>query len=191
VRFSRFLGSLVLCLLLINPAAWALADGWYSNGGLGLSRAFIQKSDTEPRAHNVGRNDIAYKATMGYQWNENFASEFSYLYFSRADYRYQPNTTRSVTTQALSPDFVFILPMADRFTVNVRVGFFQSMVTRSKSLMFSSSQRRPRSQFGFNYGIGADYAIAPSFALGFDWDQLLVGSRNAMLTFNVIYHFNT
>lgn len=191
-RFLPLVIASSFAIFSTSPALAANVNGWYVGTGVGAAHASIDTNDTTTAANKVEKNTMGAKIVTGYQYNQNFALQANYLYLGQN--KYESSTAASdgsFRTSVLSANVIGLLPLADQFDAHVGVGIYRSFVNLSSGMLFKDSSDKPDNMYGIAYSLGAKYDITPSMSFSVDWDQLLEGTKNTLLSGNIRYYFSS
>ncbi|MEJ6005251.1 outer membrane beta-barrel protein [Paucibacter sp. AS339] len=139
-----------LALALAAGSAFAADKGWYMGADIGQSRNDLSSPKTP--APRLDKTDTAYGVHGGYQFNKYFAAELGVNRLGT-----QKIGDSKATTKAYSLDAIGRLPVSDKFTVYGRLGGAHMERTYSDDAGNHAA--------GFKVGLGAEYAIDPSWSL--------------------------
>jgi OmpA-OmpF porin, OOP family len=196
--------TLLLCLGFVWAAsAQAAEPGWYFVGfGGESSAAGVSLTEMDDNFVAVGESvglevldlnstfddsDTGFGLTGGYQVNDHFALEFSYVDLGSVDYQATATLANQVETfdaivgletSASGPvlSALGILPIGERFSLFGRVGF--SLLNADGSVRITiegSSDRATQSSQKSDpvYGVGAEFALSKYFAIRVAWDRYM------------------
>lgn len=153
---------------LAGPAALAqapAAPGWYAGGSLGQSEA--KDTDCSPPLTSCDDKDTAWKIFGGYQINRNFAVELGYTNlgeFSASG----PGVNASIESKAWEVMGVGSFPVADRFSLYGKLGFYRAESEATSNIPGVSADE---SNTGLAFGIGAQYDFTRSVAVRAEWQR--------------------
>jgi len=188
--------SLLLCFgcALASPAL-AADDGWYVVGFGGQASADVESQSTFDEAtlaafeqagfavvdasSSLDDSDTAFGATLGYQVNENFAAELSYVDLGSVDYNASGTVNGGlgdvpasvgISASAQGPVFSLlgILPIGERFSVYGRIGLASmdsegsvSVTIDGETESLSDSTQRSNGL----YGLGGEFSVNKRFGI--------------------------
>ena len=193
---------LLLCFgcAFAGPAL-AADDGWYAiafggqSSAEGTSQSATDESvvtlfndiglDVVEATSSLDDSDTAFGLTLGYQVNENFATELSYVDLGDLDYNATGTVTDgftdfpasvSLNSSAQGPVFsvLGILPIGDRFSVYGRAGLAlmdcEGTATVSiDDVTESASDSTTRSNGMF--GVGGEFNVSQRFGVRLEWNR--------------------
>ncbi|MEI7431483.1 MAG: outer membrane beta-barrel protein [Betaproteobacteria bacterium] len=163
----------LIALLAATAAAPALAGDFYVAGSVGQSAFDVPKSRLDGLLTSAGytgintsidKNDIAYKAQVGYQLNQYFAIEGGYIDFGKAKY------SGTVTGGTVKADIkasgfniaaVGILPINESFSLFGKLG-----VIDAKAEVGSASATKIKP----TYGLGATYNVNKQLGIRVEYE---------------------
>ncbi len=176
--------------LTVSQALASNSNGWYAGVGAGWASANVSKDDRTTTADKVDKNVMGAKTVMGYQYNQNFALQGSYMYMGNNKYKSTTAASNGAfSTNVLSTSIVGLLPLSDKLDAQVGLGVYRTFVHLDSNLTFRDSSDKPDDEWGLTYSLGAKYDVTPAFSVGVAWDQLLEGAKNSMLSGNLYYYF--
>jgi OOP family OmpA-OmpF porin len=184
VRFAITpLKSLLISTPLILASSFALAQdsGLYAGMSFGQSSGHISRADVAQVLQANGQRinlldktqrDNAWKILAGYDFNRNFATEFSYFDLGSYDFGSALVPARNLNGRAgisgFGMDVVATVPMTENFSGFLRAGLTRTSVEQTFSSsstsptgFISQTARDTRAKAGF----GVEYAITEAFAL--------------------------
>ena len=198
MKFARMMRPLVLCAGL-GLAASAHAEGWYavvfggeaSSEGLDQNEldAALVDAGFDLQSSSLDDSDTGFGATLGYQVNENFAAELSYVDLGDVSYQASneqanpANETLTLDTSAAGPVFSLlgILPIGERWGIYGRAGLaLMDSEGEATATVGDVTDRISDSTNGSNLvaGAGVNYAVSDRFGLRLEWDRYFdVGSE--------------
>lgn len=200
MKFARMMGPLVLCAGL-GLATSAHAEGWYAVvfGGESSSQGLHQDQIDDAlvgagfdlQSSSLDDSDTGFGATLGYQVNENFAAELSYVDLGEVSYdasneQASPaNESFALTSSAAGPvlSFLGILPVgSSRFEVYGRAGLALMDVEGEAAATVGDVVTRDRAsttRSNLVFGGGVQYGINDRFGVRLEWDRHFdVGSED-------------
>ena len=148
------------------------------------STVFTVTSATMDRTH-----DTASRIFGGYQFSPHIAVEGGWQDFGSATGNYAlRNTSNGDTFQrqaewglsGFNATLVGMIPFAERFTINGKVGAFFSRLEYSESTMAVAGLRTTVTSFNapnnnqvlFTWGAGGSYRFADQWSVRLDWDRI-------------------
>ena len=198
MKFARMMRPLVLCAGL-GLAASAHAEGWYavvfggeaSSEGLDQNEldAALVDAGFDLQSSSLDDSDTGFGATLGYQVNENFAAELSYVDLGDVSYQASneqanpANETLTLDTSAAGPVFSLlgILPIGERWGIYGRAGLaLMDSEGEATATVGDVTDRISDSTNRSNLvaGAGVNYAVSDRFGLRLEWDRYFdVGSE--------------
>jgi OOP family OmpA-OmpF porin len=202
--------SLVLCIgCALATSAQAAEDGWYAVvfGGQSSAQNISQGAIDDSAVAALGAagltvvdatsslddSDTAFGATLGYEVNEHFATELSYVDLGDVTYDLSGTVTDGVGTfpaelglessaQGLAFSLLGILPIGERFSVYGRVGIALmdcegTSDATINGIADSVSDETQRSNGLF--GAGGEYDFGDRFSVRVEWTRHAdVGSQD-------------
>jgi len=200
MKFARMMGPLVLCAGL-GLATSAHAEGWYAVvfGGESSAEGLHQDQIDDAlvgagfdlQSSSLDDSDTGFGATLGYQVNENFAAELSYVDLGEVSYdasneQASPaNESFALTSSAAGPvlSFLGILPVgSSRFEVYGRAGLALMDVEGEAAATVGDVVTRDRAsttRSNLVFGGGVQYGINDRFGVRLEWDRHFdVGSED-------------
>jgi OOP family OmpA-OmpF porin len=205
------LHALALSLALAGNTALAQDSGWYGALGIGGSETDI---DAAGISRAVGANgfgtrvfsrddtDFAWKIAGGYDFNPNFALEFSY--FDLGDFTYDTTLMPVVGTHSgkasvdgFALDLVGTLPLQGNFSLIGRLGLNHGEVEQSfrSSVAGASPANRKARGASEKYGLGLQYALNDNFQIRGEWEHygldnsLVLKDDVDVYSLGVVYRF--
>jgi OmpA-OmpF porin, OOP family len=198
MKFARIVSPLLVCAGL-GLAASANAEGWYvvvfggeaSSEGLDQDELDASLVDVgfDLQSSSLDDSDTGFGATLGYQVNENFAAELSYVDLGDVSYQASneqanpANESVTLDTSAAGPVFSLlgILPVGERWDLYGRAGLAlmdsegeASATAGDVTDRISDSTNRSNMVLG----AGVQYDVSDRFGLSLEWDRYFdVGSE--------------
>lgn len=218
MKFARMMGPLVLCagLGLATPAH---AEGWYavvfggeaSSEGLDQDEldASLVDAGFDLQSSSLDDSDTGFGATLGYQVNENFAAELSYVDLGDVSYQASneqanpANESVTLDTSAAGPVFSLlgILPVGERWDLYGRAGL--ALMDSEGEATATAGDVTDRISDSTNrsnmiLGAGVQYDVSDRFGLRLEWDRYFdVGSEEIvgesdidLFSLGLRYNFN-
>jgi opacity protein-like surface antigen len=186
------MGPLVLCAGL-GLATSAHAEGWYAVvfGGESSSEGLHQDQIDDAlvgagfdlQSSSLDDSDTGFGATLGYQVNEHFATELSYVDLGEVSYdasneQASPdNESFALTSSAAGPvlSFLGILPVGEsRFEVYGRAGLALMDVEGESTATVGDVVTRDQAsttRSNLVFGGGVQYGINDRFGIRLEWDR--------------------
>ncbi|HJR58232.1 MAG TPA: outer membrane beta-barrel protein [Vicinamibacterales bacterium] len=195
--------AVLLCLGFgLVHAAGAAQPGWYFVGSAGEASASVSQGEMDENLVSIfasggldvvdststlDDSDTGFGLAGGYQVNDHFALEFSYVDLGSVDYQATSTLTDGTNTgvaetrlesSANGPivSALGILPIGERFSVFGRVGFSLLNAEGSARITLDGdSQRISQSSQKSDpvFGIGAEFSMTRHFTLRLAWDRYL------------------
>ena len=198
MKFARILSPLLVCAGL-GLAASANAEGWYvvvfggeaSSEGLDQDELDASLVDVgfDLQSSSLDDSDTGFGAALGYQVNENFAAELSYVDLGDVSYQASneqanpANESVTLDTSAAGPVFSLlgILPVGERWDLYGRAGLAlmdsegeASATAGDVTDRISDSTNRSNMVLG----AGVQYDVSDRFGIQLEWDRYFdVGSE--------------
>ncbi len=207
---SKWTGAAALCAgLLFGGAAQAAEGGWYLVGfGGEASTKNVDQGELDQNlidffgsggltvvdaTSNLDDSDTGFGLAVGYQVNENFATELAYVDLGEFDYQAAGTVTDGLadypasfglSQSAAGPVFsvLGIVPIGERFSVFARVGLALMSVDADANVDIdgvadSGSASTDRSN-GV-YGLGGEFNLSGRFGIRLEWNRYAgVGSED-------------
>jgi opacity protein-like surface antigen len=190
---------LILMAIGIAPHTHAQYSGYYVEGFYGSGNAefnfFTDLSDFDGDANFYG-------ITVGRVFNDNVAAEVSYVDFGDSESVINDPVIATLDAQleaqAISVTLVGNYPFSRYWTAFGKIGFNQwdleASVTDNTSAPPITLSGEDRGS-GFNYGVGLQYRITPSYAIKLEYriyqlnpelfeDDVVIGGATVALRFN-------
>ncbi len=210
MKSIRRIAPALICLgCALGASAHAAEDGWYVVGFAGeastssINQVALDESvtfvfnqlgfDVVDATSNVDDSDTGFGASLGYQVNEHFAAELSYVDLGSSAYRASrtlndgvSDLPAAVTISASAQGPVFsllgILPVGERFAAYGRVGLALMDSEGSVSVTIddvTDSDSASTSRSNGLYGIGGEFSFNERFGVRLEWDRYVdVGSED-------------
>jgi OOP family OmpA-OmpF porin len=140
--------SLVIFVLFLLIPMTAFSEGYVA--------ATIGQSDIDEEGFDKG---TAFSLAGGYDFNEHFAIELSYVDFGEADYDFGDG---SIEADGFDLGLVATAPVADNFELFAKVGFL-SWDLKAKAAGFGTLVSDDGEDF--NYGLGVAFNVTESFSM--------------------------
>jgi len=199
MKFARIVSPLFVCAGL-GLAGSAHAEGWYavvfggeaSADGLNQNEldAGLVGAGFNLQSSSLDDSDTGFGATLGYQVNEHFATELSYVDLGESSYQASneqanpANESVTLDTSAAGPvlSFLGILPVSSRFDVYGRAGLALMVVDGEVSATVGDVTDRDSAsttRSNVMLGGGAQYSFNDRFGVRLEWDHYFdVGSED-------------
>ncbi len=165
---KRFISAALFAAAFIATAAHA--QGFYVGAHIGQMTAKGSCDDFSGLPGvSCDDSDTAWKVLAGYQVNRNFAAELGYIDFGKVQAS-GPGGTASAEATAFDLVGVGILPVADRFSVYGKLGFYHGTVdakVRTITLNADASDDSTDLTFGF----GGRFDLTTQFGLRAEWQR--------------------
>jgi OOP family OmpA-OmpF porin len=151
------------------PAAFAQTQadrGWYVGGSLGQSTAEDACDGLGGTGISCDDEDTAWKFFGGYQLNRNFAVELGYTNFGEISLS---AFGLSETIEATAWELVGVgsFPVADRFSLYGKLGFYRAETEDRTNFGFSADETNT----GLTFGIGARYDFTQTIGVRAEWQK--------------------
>lgn len=202
----------LIALLVAAAVTPAYAGSVYVAGSVGRSSADISKSDIDNDLISAGatgvsskldKDDTAYKAQVGYQFNENFAVEGGYVDLGKARYSATYSGGRSNASVKSSGPVIAalgIMPLNESFSIFGKLGVIYAKVESSVDATGpggAASGSSSSTKLKTNWGGGVTYNINKQFGIRAEYEQFrklgdssTTGESNVnMLSAGVVYTF--
>jgi opacity protein-like surface antigen len=191
MKFARIVSPLLVCAGL-GFAASAHAEGWYAVifGGEASSEGLDQDeldaglvaAGFDLQSSSLDDSDTGFGATLGYQVNENFAAELSYMDLGEVSYQASneqanpANESAALETSAagLVLSFLGILPVSSHVEVYGRAGIALMDVEGELSATIGDVTDRisdSTDRSNMVLGAGAQYSFNDRFGVRLEWDR--------------------
>jgi OOP family OmpA-OmpF porin len=198
MKFARIVSPLLVCAGL-GLAASAHAEGWYvvvfggeaSSEGLDQDELDASLVDVgfDLQSSSLDDSDTGFGATLGYQVNENFAAELSYVDLGDVSYQASneqanpANESVTLDTSAAGPVFSLlgILPVGERWDLYGRAGL--ALMDSEGEATATAGDVTDRISDSTNrsnmvLGAGVQYDVSDRFGIQLEWDRYFdVGSE--------------
>jgi OOP family OmpA-OmpF porin len=149
-----------------SALAQAPATGWYAGGSLGQSTAQDACDGLGGLGISCDDKDTAWKIFGGYQLNRNFAVEFGYANLGEVNLSFL-GLTETIEATAWEVVAVGSLPVADRFSLYGKAGFYSADVEDRTNFGFSADE----SNTGLTFAIGARYDVQANAGIRVEWQK--------------------
>lgn len=157
------------------------AEGGYA--GVGFGQASVDVDCDLDISCSKEDSDTALKIFGGYQFNPNFAIEVGYYDLGEASITGTDSLFGTVTSKAEASGFNFAIvgsfPVAERFTLMGKAGFFRwDMDASANSSVFGSASAN---ETGFDpmFGIGGAFNFSEALGIRVEYEKFLdVGDEN-------------
>ena len=218
MKFARIVSPLLVCAGL-GLATSAQAEGWYavvfggeaSSEGLDQDEldASLVDAGFDLQSSSLDDSDTGFGATLGYEVNENFAAELSYVDLGDVSYEASneqanpANESVTLDTSAAGPVFTLlgILPVGERWDFYGRAGL--ALMDSEGEASATSGDVTDRISDSTNrsnmiLGAGVQYDVSDRFGLRLEWDRYFdVGSEEIvgesdidLFSLGLRYNFN-
>ena len=198
MKFARIVSPLLVCAGL-GLATSAHAEGWYavvfggeaSSEGLDQDEldASLVDAGFDLQSSSLDDSDTGFGATLGYEVNENFAAELSYVDLGDVSYQASneqanpANESVTLDTSAAGPVFSLlgILPVGERWDLYGRAGL--ALMDSEGEATATAGDVTDRISDSTNrsnmvLGAGVQYDVSDRFGLRLEWDRYFdVGSE--------------
>jgi OOP family OmpA-OmpF porin len=198
MKFARIVSPLLVCAGL-GLAASAHGEGWYvvvfggeaSSEGLDQDELDASLVDVgfDLQSSSLDDSDTGFGATLGYQVNENFAAELSYVDLGDVSYQASneqanpANESVTLDTSAAGPVFSLlgILPVGERWDLYGRAGL--ALMDSEGEATATAGDVTDRISDSTNrsnmvLGAGVQYDVSDRFGIQLEWDRYFdVGSE--------------
>lgn len=198
---------IVAGLLVVGTAS---AQGFYAGASVGQSKAkFSSAFDADTLSNDaygvpsrltrtLDDTDTAYKLTLGYQPNKNFAIEAGYTNLGDANVNYAGVGAAAGDTYSFSYKVdawtvagVGILPVADQFSVFGKLGVAVTKLKSNENINLVSiadieTLSESRSRTNVLYGVGVKYDITKNIGVRAEYEDFGRVGDNASAKLSVI-----
>ncbi|MGH8203122.1 MAG: outer membrane beta-barrel protein [Steroidobacteraceae bacterium] len=183
-------------------AAQAAQPGWYLIGSAGEASASVSQSEMDENLVSIfasggldvvdststlDDSDTGFGLAGGYQLNDYFALEFSYVDLGSVDYQATSTVTDGTSSAVIETQLessangpivsaLGIFPIGERFSVFGRFGFSLLNAEGSARITLDGmTQRISQSSQKSDpvFGIGAEFSMTRHFTLRLAWDRYL------------------
>jgi len=207
---SKWTGAAALCAgLLIGGAAQAADDGWYTVGfGGEASTKNVRQGELDQNlidffgsggltvvdaVSDLDDSDTGFGLAIGYQVNENFATELAYVDLGEYSYAAEGTVTDGLadypasfglSQSAAGPVYsvLGILPIGERFSVFARVGIALMSVEADADVVVDGvpdSGNASTNRSNGLYGVGGEFSVSDRFGVRLEWTRYAaVGSED-------------
>ena len=152
--------ALLVPFLMLAFSTAAMAEGFYAGGGLGI----LQIEDSEDGI-SFEDNPFGWKIYAGYDFNDNFAVEGSYINSGEAEDEVFGEQVE-VTLTAFTVSAIGLMPVSDTVSLFGKLGFYsgEEEVTVQGSSLDDDDD-------GMTVGAGVRFATSDNFVIrgDFDW----------------------
>lgn len=174
-----------LAVLGMFASATALADiqpGFYAGAGVG--KVSIEIDDV-----GFDADDTAFKVFGGYNFNQHFAVEATYLDGGKPDQRFGPGSVE-VAADALNISALGRVPLGEVFSLFGKVGFASYDVEVKGRVSGRVVTSDSGSDEDLTYGIGGAFNIGTSFELRAEYEAIdISGGSFTILSVGGLYKF--
>lgn len=171
---KKVLLALVVAVLPLSVSAQqqanALPEGFYASLGAGYSDLSLHKSSIVTFT-KFDDSDTAFKLALGYQFNQNFATEFTYARLGEAD-------TANTTVPGSSKNKVSAYALAAKLypTISAPVKPFVKLgINRLTNKESGEDKGTPysykESKTNALYGIGVEWLLTPKMRIGLEYES--------------------
>jgi len=193
MRTIKLFAAAVLVLGGLVAASAAPAQGFYIGGSVGQSD--YDDNNAIPdliTSGSVDGSDTGFKIFGGYQFNQHFGLELSWVDLGKAGYSGRFGalnvTGGSVETSGLNFSAVGILPLGSNFALFGKVGFFAWESNASDvtgGLPFSGTEDGS----DVSYGIGASFNFTKNLSMRAEWERFKAVGDIDLLSIGVVFKF--
>jgi opacity protein-like surface antigen len=173
-----------------SPAERPWDRGFWGYAGISAGQAkFRDQCSRTITQFECDDQDTAWKAYFGGQFNRIVGMEFGYTDFGRIN-----AGTGNVEAYAIPVTVTLGSPIGERFRVFGKVGGLYSRTDVRVSILDADDRSGSDNGFGWTYGAGLTFAVAPNIDLRADWDRhrmdFVRGERDVdMLSAGVNFRF--
>jgi len=207
---SKWTGAAALCAgLLFGGAAQAADDGWYLVGfGGEASTKNVSQGEIDQNlidffgsggltvvdaVSSLDDSDTGFGLAVGYQVNENFATELAYVDLGETSYTAEGTVTDGLADYpasfglrqtAAGPVFSLlgIVPIGERFSVFARAGLALMSVDADVDVTIdgvADSAKASTDRSNGVYGLGGEFSMSNRFGIRLEWNRYAsVGSED-------------
>jgi OOP family OmpA-OmpF porin len=207
---SKWTGAAALCAgLLFGGAAQAADDGWYLVGfGGEASTKNVSQGEVDQNlidffgsggltvvdaVSSLDDSDTGFGLAVGYQVNENFATELAYVDLGETSYTAEGTVTDGLadypasfglSQTAAGPVFSLlgIVPIGERFSVFARAGLALMSVDADVDVTIdgvADSAKASTDRSNGVYGLGGEFSMSNRFGIRLEWNRYAsVGSED-------------
>ncbi len=207
---SKWTGAAALCAgLLFGGAAQAADDGWYLVGfGGEASTKNVNQGELDQNlidffgsggltvvdaVSSLDDSDTGFGLAVGYQVNENFATELAYVDLGETSYAAEGTVTDGLadypasfglSQTAAGPVFSLlgIVPIGERFSVFARAGLALMSVDADVDVTIdgvADSAKASTDRSNGVYGLGGEFSMSNRFGIRLEWNRYAsVGSED-------------
>lgn len=170
------------------------ASGFYVLGEVGQAQTAYPQTTADNTARAMGVNTLnssatgqptSWKATLGYQLDDHFAVEASYIDVGKISYHatgmlgaFPVSGSEVVSAKLWNWSGVAKYDLTESFSLMGKLGVasFKSSSQPGGTLAPAfAAMKLAGSKTDVSYGIGAGYQLTPSLALRMDWDRISTG----------------
>ena len=189
----KLFAAAVLVLSGLVAASQAPAQGFYIGGSVGQSD--YDDNNAIPdliTSGSVDGSDTGFKIFGGYQFNQHFGLELSWVDLGKASYSGRFGalnvTGGSVETSGLNFSAVGTLPLGSNFALFGKIGFFAWESDASDvtgGLPFSGTEDGT----DVSYGIGASFNFTKNLSMRAEWERFKAVGDIDLLSIGVVFKF--
>ena len=193
MRTIKLFAAAVLVLSGLVAASAAPAQGFYIGGSVGQSD--FDDSNAIPdliTSGSVDGSDTGFKIFGGYQFNQHFGLELSWVDLGKASYSGRFGalnvTGGSVETSGLNFSAVGTLPLGSNFALFGKIGFFAWESNASDvtgGFPFSGTEDGS----DVSYGIGASFNFTKNLSMRAEWERFKAVGDIDLLSIGVVFKF--
>jgi OOP family OmpA-OmpF porin len=182
------LGLTAFAAFALSAALAAQADtqpGFYVGAGVGTTKV----SDDAFDGSGIDDSDTGFKLFGGYDFNQNFAVEVSYLDLGEASIS-DAGDSLTVGVTALTASAVGRLPVSDMFALYGKLGYASYDVKARFSVAGFGSGSGSDSDSDLIYGVGGALSFGGNFEARLEYEALNVdGGDLNMISIGALYRF--
>jgi len=164
--------------------------GWYAGGSIGESKTDCNTNGVAGASRDD--KDTGFRVFGGYNFNQHFAAEFGYADLGKVTAS-AGGASAEVKNTAWDVMAVGIIPLAEKFSLYGKLGWYFADSKLSGDLLGSASQNSNNA----TYGIGAGYDFNRNLGLRAEWQRYgNVGGDNVggksdadVYSIGVVYRF--
>lgn len=181
---------IALAAAALPLAAQAADTGWYAGADVGQAHYSGVSGQAAPLGGtiHVSDSDTGYRFTGGYQFNEYWGAEASYVDFGQAETNITVTTPTPGAVSGKRQDHGFVFAGTGTYPFNsdwsvfgrlgTIMGHVQNKVSGSGSLS-TANVDESSTDWKVTYGIGVDWNFHPNWTLRAGWDQFSsLGNQN-------------
>jgi OOP family OmpA-OmpF porin len=141
---------------------------WYVGGSVGQSSAKDACNDVGGAGVSCDDTDTAFRVFGGYMFNKNFGAELGYADLGKAEAS-AAGFNASIKSKAWDLMVVGSLPVADKFSLYGKIGFYFANTDFSTNIPGISGESKSNNDL--TYAIGAQYDFNKNLGIRGEWQR--------------------